>query len=218
MAQYKADVWLGSKSGRQTVSVSASSLPGAVEQICTIYHVNDTDIWNVREVPRQRSGHGECTGGDNSDDASLWGGVALVGLLLVVWVVATFTPVIFGVGASGAAWWLLCRLQGLSTDALLGPGQRRALLRSLAVTILIGSLGFVAGAHIQQVVWGDVLPAAEKSRQAVPEERSEPTGHSLAPGQPEQTEKAGQPGQPMQTVRSDGTQQSVPPLQKQGAP
>ena len=30
MAQYKADVWLGSKSGRQTVSVSASSLPGAV--------------------------------------------------------------------------------------------------------------------------------------------------------------------------------------------
>jgi hypothetical protein len=32
MAQYKADVWLGSKSGRQTVSVAASSLPGAVEQ------------------------------------------------------------------------------------------------------------------------------------------------------------------------------------------
>lgn len=202
MANYKADVWLGSNSGRQTVSVSASTLTGAKEQICTIYHVLDTAIWNLREVPRELSCNAGNAGSAGSDDgdASLWGGVALVGLLLVVWVVATFTPVIFGVGAAGAAWWLLCRLQGLSTDALLGPGQRRALLRTLAVTILAGSLGFLAGKHVQQVVWGDVLPAAEQSR---PVERPEP---------PEP------PGQSLQTVRPDRTQQPVPPLQKKGSP
>lgn len=139
----------------------------------------------------------------------------LVGLLLVVWVLATFTPVIFAVGAAGAAWWLLCRLQGLSTDALLGPGQRRALLRSLAITTLIGSLGYVAGAHVQQVVWGDVLPAAEQSRPAVPEERSEQTGQPLVPGQPEQRE---QPGNSLPTVRPDRHQQTIPQIQRQESP
>lgn len=196
MAQYKADVWLGSNSGRQTVSVSASTITGAKEQICTIYHVRDTAIWNLREAPRELSGNAGSAGSDDGD-ASLWGGVALVGLVVAVWVLATFTPVIFGVGASGAAWWLLCRLQGLSTDALLGPGQRRALLRTLAVTILAGSLGFLTGKHVQQVVWGDVLPAVEQSRPAAPDEK---------------------PGQPLQTVRPERPQQPLPPVQKQGAP
>lgn len=82
MALYKADVWLGSNSGRQTVSVSASTPTGAKEQIRTIYHVRDTAIWNVREVPRERAGSGDI--GDGSD-ASLWGGAALVALLAVVW-------------------------------------------------------------------------------------------------------------------------------------
>jgi len=168
-----------------------------VEQICTIYHVDDTAIWNLREVRDQRSDQGDGAGSVDSGDGSLWGCVVLVGLLLVVWVLATFTPVIFAVGAAGAAWWLLCRLQGLSTDALLGPGQRRALLRTLAVTILAGSLGFLAGKHVQQVVWGDVLPAVEQSRPAAPDEK---------------------PGQPLQTVRPDRTQHPVPPLQKQVSP
>ena len=82
MALYKADVWLGSNSGRQTVSVSASTPTGAKEQIRTIYHVSDTAIWNVREVPRQRPGGGESA----DDDGSLWGGAALVALIVVAWV------------------------------------------------------------------------------------------------------------------------------------
>ncbi|MFM9104367.1 MAG: hypothetical protein ACKOPS_24885 [Cyanobium sp.] len=176
MAHYKADVWLGSKSGRQTVSVSASTLPGAVEQICTIYHVGDNAIWNLREVRGGGSGLFAASSGDASSsggdsEGSLWGGVALIALVLVVWVVATFTPYVFGTAGAAATWWLLCRLQGLSTDALLGPGQRRALLRSLAITISAASLCFLLGLHVQQEVWGDGTPAADQSPQASPAAR-----------------------------------------------
>jgi len=58
MALYKADVWLGSNSGRQTVSVSANTIAGAKEQIRTIYQVSDTAIWNLHEAPRERAGGG----------------------------------------------------------------------------------------------------------------------------------------------------------------
>jgi len=167
MALYKADVWLGSNSGRQTVSVSASSPRGAIEQICTIYHVRDTAIWNLREAPRERA-----SGGDSDDaEATLWGGAALVALLAVVWVVASFTPQVFGLVGGSATWWLLTRLQGKSMDDLIRPTSRRALIASLltfGLTIAAGTSAALLGRQVQREHFTEVQPTAQP---AAPEER-----------------------------------------------
>ena len=130
MALYKADVWLGSNSGRQTVSVSANTITGAKEQIRTIYQVSDTAICNLREAPRERANGGASDDGE----ASLWGGATLVALLAVAWLVTSFTPQVFGAVGGSATWWFLCRLQGKRFDDLFLPPNRRALLITMALS------------------------------------------------------------------------------------
>lgn len=167
MALYKADVWLGGNSGRQTVSVSASTPRGAIEQICTIHHVRDTAIWNLREAPRERA-----SGADSDDaEATLWGGAALVALLLVAWVVASFTPQVFGLAGVSASWWLLTRLQGKRMDDLIRPSSRQALIASLltfGLTIAAGTSAALLGRQVQREHFSEVHPTAQP---AAPEER-----------------------------------------------
>lgn len=193
MALYKADVWLGSNSGRQTVSVSASTPTGAKEQIRTIYHVADTAIWNVREVPRQRPGGGESA----DDDGSLWGGAALVALLTVVWVVASFTPQVFGLAGASATWWLLCRLQGKRFDDLILPGNRRALLITMALTSAVGAVSAVVGRHVQLEHFTEAQPAQEIR----PTERAD---QRQPPGGPRGTEAGGKGPETSPGDRRDG--------------
>jgi len=53
MATWTGEAWLGSASGRQTVSVQSNTFHGAKEQIEQIYGA--TDVWNLREEPNNRS-------------------------------------------------------------------------------------------------------------------------------------------------------------------
>lgn len=180
MALYKADVWLGSNSGRQTVSVSASSPRGAIEQICTIHHVRESAIWSLREAPRERA-----SGADGDDtEGTLWGGAALVALLLVAWVVASFTPQVFGLAGGSASWWLLTRLQGKRMDDLIRPASRQALIASLltfGLTIAAGTSAALMGRQVQREHFSDgqstAQPAAQEERPANPE-------HPVLPGRP----------------------------------
>lgn len=195
MALYKADVWLGSNSGRQTVSVSANTIAGAKEQIRTIYHVSDTAIWNVREVPRERAGGGDS---DDCDDASLWGGAALVALLAVVWVVASFTPQVFGLAGASATWWLLCRLQGKRFDDLIQPGSRRALLLTMALTSAAGAASAVVGRQVQlehfteaQPETQEVRPAERKGPAPVPTARGSSGASATGTGSPSGESRVG---------------------------
>lgn len=175
MALYKADVWLGSNSGRQTVSVSASTPTGAKEQIRTIYHVSDTAIWNVREVARQRPGGGESA----DDDGSLWGGAALVALIVAAWVVASFTPQVFGLVGGSATWWLLCRLQGKRFDDLIQPSNRRAFLITMALTSVAGAASAVVGRQVQLEHFTEAQPETQEVR---PAERKGPAPVPTAHG------------------------------------
>ena len=50
MPKYRADVWLGSASGRQRVYVNANTSTGAKEQIRNIYNVSDDDIRDLFET------------------------------------------------------------------------------------------------------------------------------------------------------------------------
>ena len=167
MALYKADVWLGSNSGRQTVSVSASTPTGAMEQIRTIYQVSDTAICNLREAPRERA-----NGGANDvGEASLWGGAVLVALLAVAWLVNSFTPQLFGAVGGSATWWFLCRLQGKRFDDLLLPPNRRALLITLALCTTAGVASALVGRQVQLDHFREALPAAQEVRPTAREEK-----------------------------------------------
>lgn len=79
MARYQADVWLGSSSGRQRVYVNSNTWNGAREQIKTIYHVNDNDIWNLNESRDKEGGSG-----NTSSDISIGSILALGAIVLVV--------------------------------------------------------------------------------------------------------------------------------------
>lgn len=77
MAKYQADVWLGSASGRQRVYVNSNTWNGAREQIKTIYHVQDGDIWNLCES--------RGTPIDDRNEVSLTAVLALGIILLILY-------------------------------------------------------------------------------------------------------------------------------------
>ena len=85
MANYRADVWMGSSTGRQRVQVQSNTWNGAREMIKRVYGpgIKDTDIWNLEECDENGYGHYDHKPGDGS-------GAALLGAVAVGTVVAPF--------------------------------------------------------------------------------------------------------------------------------
>lgn len=75
MPQYRADVWLGSASGRQEVVVNANTGYGAKEQIMNIYGVRENDIRNLYQV---RGG-----GSSSASSSGNFGSLVLLGLVVL---------------------------------------------------------------------------------------------------------------------------------------
>jgi hypothetical protein len=98
MARYQADVWLGSSSGRQRVYVNSNTWNGAREQIKTIYHVNDGDIWNLNES-RENNG----IGGSGSSSISI-GSILVLGLIALV---ISFWKYFLILGVVSLIFWLI---------------------------------------------------------------------------------------------------------------
>jgi hypothetical protein len=94
MAQYQADVWLGSASGRQRVYVNANTWSGAREQIKIIYDVDDNDIQNLYE---SRDNHE--SGGDSGVD-----GAGILVLLVIAFLIY-FWKYILIIGGIGLVIW-----------------------------------------------------------------------------------------------------------------
>ena len=95
MAKYQADVWLGSASGRQRVYVNSNTWNGAREQIKTIYHVQDGDIWNLCES--------RGTPIDDRNEVSLSAILALA----VIAVIVLYWKYILMIGAVAFIIWIL---------------------------------------------------------------------------------------------------------------
>lgn len=95
MARYQADVWLGSASGRQRVYVNSNTWNGARDQIKTIYHVQDGDIWNLCES--------RGTPIDDRNEVSLSAILALA----VIAVIVLYWKYILMIGAIALIIWLL---------------------------------------------------------------------------------------------------------------
>jgi len=95
MATWKGEAWLGSASGRQTVTVQSSTFRGAKEQIEQIYGA--TDVWNLREVSRSD---------DSSSDVDFGGWVVLFGILFVIWLVVEYWWIVVPLAAICLIGWI----------------------------------------------------------------------------------------------------------------
>jgi hypothetical protein len=145
MATWKAECWLGSKAGRQTLEVQASSLNGAKEQLQRVYGAEQ--ICNLREVRNNSSG---SSGGS---EGSFEGSVALIGLIAAAWAFMSFTPwILMGLGGAAGAW-IGEKVTGQSIedynerDDDLGHGKAGIVL---ALALILGGVGFVQGDSLKK--------------------------------------------------------------------
>lgn len=153
MAHYKADVWLGSNSGFQTVEINSSSFSGVSEQICNIYHVRPEDIRNIRESRSESTNYSE-------DDGS--GTLAMFGVIGAFLLFAFFTPYflmsVFGTGSA----WLATKISGKSLSELNKPENSRVYSIILIVALSSGCFGFILGDKIQKEYINEDTPAQVK--------------------------------------------------------
>jgi hypothetical protein len=135
MARYRADVWLGSNSGFQTVEINSSSINGVAEQIKSIYQVKPENIRNIRKVNAK----------DNSDSESFVG----FGILVLFVIFALYPIIVLTIlsGAGGA--WMSTKLSGKSFSLICTKGNKKIYNTVLIVSLLCGGLGFYIGNNIE---------------------------------------------------------------------
>lgn len=139
MAQYCADVWLGSSSGRQEIIVSSNTSYGAKEQIMNIYDVRENDIYNLRQV----------SGGGSSGGMSIEGGGWLIGLVGILALWYFLTPWIAMLAGGAGATWVAEKLCGTSLEDACDNDNNKALAIILSSALIVGGVGFVKGSQWQ---------------------------------------------------------------------
>ena len=151
MATWKGDVWLGSASGRQTVTVQSNTSYGAKEQMATIYGADPNNIINIREVRDNNNG---INFGGSTDGYGIW--ICILGTFILF---ALFTPwVLMGFGGA-IGWWFGEKVTGMKgIDYAESPddsGHKKAAI-ILALSLLAGGFGFVQGDNLQKEFNSDV--------------------------------------------------------------
>jgi len=160
MATWKADVFVNSRVGRITTEVQASTFQGAKEQIYA-KHGDVQQIVNLREV-RSRDSSSSGSGVDFSGA----GGIGLIGLLIVGWAFVSFTPwILMGLGGAAGAW-IGEKITGQSIEEYnereddLGHSKAAIVL---ALSLLLGGIGFVKGDEIKKGFDAPDAPAQVQS-------------------------------------------------------
>ena len=155
MAQYRADVWMGSASGRQEVTVSSNTGYGAKEQIMNIYGVRENDIRNLRQV----------SGGGSGGGTSTEGGGWLIGLFGILGLWYFLTPWVAMLAGGAAATWVAEKLCGTSLEAACDDDNDKAVAIILASALIVGGVGFFQGSNWQKEMQTEQsVPAQVKSQ------------------------------------------------------
>lgn len=142
MATWRAECWLGSNAGRQTLEVEAETSNGAIEQLKRVYGAEN--ISNVRKV--------STASGNSSSLADIGGTGALIGLALCAWAFVSFTPWILMLLGGSVGTWIGEKVTSQSveeyTDNENGDNKKAAIVLILA--LLLGGFGFVKGDEIKK--------------------------------------------------------------------
>ena len=100
MAQFSADVWLGSNSGYQKITVNSNTVTGAKEQIQAMYGVEDLQIRNLYEDRRSNSSSSDSSGDD------IMGWCIIGGLVFCLWLLIEYWYIIVPAVAVGLVFYL----------------------------------------------------------------------------------------------------------------
>jgi hypothetical protein len=92
MATWRAECWLGSSAGRQTLEVEASTSNGAKQQFERVYGAQQ--ITNLREV---RSGGSSFSSGDTEGLVWLAGIGFVLYLFVTYWYIAIPVSIVLGI-------------------------------------------------------------------------------------------------------------------------
>jgi hypothetical protein len=156
MPQYRADVWLGSNSGRQEVVVNANTSVGAKEQIMNVYGVGRDDIRNLHQV----------SGGGSSGGTSIEGGGWLIGIAAILALWYFLTPWVAMLAGGAGATWVAEKLCGTSVEDACDNDNNRALAIILASALIVGGVGFAQGSKWQRdMQTEESVPAQVKKAQ-----------------------------------------------------
>jgi len=135
MTLYRADVWLGSNSGFQTVEINSSSIVGVTEQIKTRYHVKSENIRNIRIV--------------NAENATDSGSLIGIGGLFLFVLFALYPTIVLTILFGGTGAWLMTKLSGKPFSSICEKKNRKLYNSILIVSLLCGGFGFYVGNNIQ---------------------------------------------------------------------
>jgi hypothetical protein len=138
MTTYKADVWLGSNSGFQTIEVNASSINGVSEQIEALYNIKSDKIRNIRE-------HHQSDNADTTASGSFAGFIFLLLLVLIAFYPTITLTLLFG--SSGA--WITTKLSGKTFSKICEKENKKLYNIVLIVSLMCGGFGFYIGNNIQ---------------------------------------------------------------------
>ncbi len=146
MATWKAEIKVTNNGSLFPVTVEAGSSGTATETIKHIY--NPILIRNLHQI-RQNSN----TSSSSDGDVSLTGTAYLIGIAFLLWIFATFTPLVI-MGFSGAfGTWIAEKVTGQSLMEYAerddDTGHGKALI-VFAVALIVGGFGFVKGVEIQK--------------------------------------------------------------------
>lgn len=139
MPRYRAEAYMGTSIGTQTVEVDAASIGGATQQIKRIYGAQF--ISNLREVRPSRSNNTESS-------SSGAGPVLLIALAAsIFWAPWIFMTVGGFVGA-----WITTKLCGGDIDEIIENEETNKALTIFLVSVLCGGIGFVKGTEFHRYI------------------------------------------------------------------
>jgi hypothetical protein len=157
MATWKADVFVNSQVGRISTQVEASTFSGAKQQIYA-KHGDVQSITNLRQVSNSSSSSPGV--GDVS------GTVGLIGLVAAAWAFVSFTPwILMGLGGA-AGLWIGEKVTGQSVEEYTSRDDNKGHTQAaivLAMTLLLGGIGFVKGDEMKKGFDAPDTPAQVQS-------------------------------------------------------
>jgi len=153
MATWKADIKTTSTGSIYSVTVEAGASYVAKEEIERLYR--PIFVRNLRQVSRN-------SGSESSSESSVGAAIALVGLIAAGWAFVSFTPwILMGLGGA-AGTWIGQKVTGQSIEEYNeredGLGNKRA-AAVVALTLLLGGIGFVKGDEIKKGFDAPSVPA-----------------------------------------------------------
>lgn len=154
MPRFTAQVWV-SGDHPYDCEINAANVFQAKKNIARREGVDESDVNRVFLIEDDNH-HSSNSSSSSHIDIGSWGGIAVAAVVL--WLLIEFTPwiLMFGMGATGA--WIGEKVTGQSIEEYAESNDdtgHGAIAVVLALSLILGGLGFVKGNEIKQSINND---------------------------------------------------------------